>query len=389
MINQIKRIYHNLPPSLRKLLSPVSFVASLVYSFRVELWLLTGKEKSSEDELVFLYAGNEWNKNYFANLAYDGSHSEKYLGTKWLWQIDIKRSYSDQPASMAVREIPASIRFLFQNKNDFRLPNMITVDMNIPENLPSFLDYHTAVSPLARNHSLRTDMRKILRNDYTYEVTQELSGLNDFFSSMYLPYIKKVHDDEAVYLAIEWIIRKFSPWEILFVKKGDKKLGGVLLNYRKNKYHLRISGLKDGNLQYLQDGVSGALYFFALCHAQEKGYRVAGLGGVRPFLKDGVLNFKKKWKPWVSGQYDRRFLLRVVSTTPGVKSFLVNNPFVYFEGSKLKGAVFIHDNQSAEDADINKILKQYFIEGLSGMCLFRITDTGISIKQEIQQFSRS
>jgi hypothetical protein len=378
MTVHLRKIYHNLPYILKKVFIPLTFAVSLIYSFRIKHWLLTGEEKSSGNELVFTYAGNEWNKNYFAGLAFRGSYSEKYLGVKWLWQINGEKQNSHPYSAMLVREIPANIAFLFQNNRDFQIPNMINLETEIPENITSLLDSRSVDSSLLKNRSLKSDLTRIKRNKLAFEVTEELSHLTDFYHNMYIPYTKKSHDNKAVYTTIEWIRQQYKPWDLLFIKQGDKRSGGILLSYRENKGHLKLMGIVDGDVQLLQDGITGALYYFSLCHIREKGYKIAVLGYTRPFLKDGVLRYKKRWRPRIEGTFNRRFILRVLSIGPGVKSFLINNPFVYIEGSKLKGAVFTGNDRESEDAGSNAIYSNYYIDGLSEIYRYRIMDAGLT-----------
>ena len=91
--------------------------------------------------------------------------------------------------------------------------------------------------------------------------------------------------------------------------------------------------------------VISALYVFLLDWAHRSRIDRIDLGGCRPFLNDGVLQFKKKFNIRIVNSSRKKILyLNPVQLTPSVVSFLVNNPVVRSQNGELVGTVFTHDD---------------------------------------------
>ncbi len=113
-----------------------------------------------------------------------------------------------------------------------------------------------------------------------------------------------------------------------------------------------------------------ALYHFSLQYLEEKGYKKALMGWSRPFLRDGVLQFKKKWSQRITDGHDSGFALQLLSPTPAVKAFLCNNPFIYKNRGRFYGAVFADGAKPLSSEDVRQIDKDYYHPGLSRLLVY-------------------
>ncbi len=104
----------------------------------------------------------------------------------------------------------------------------------------------------------------------------------------------------------------------------------------------------------------------------EKGYQRAGLGWSRPFLRDGVLQFKKKWSQKITAGYTNSFALRILSDTPATRACLGNNPFIFCRGGRFYGAVFVNAGQPLPAEEIQRIAHDYSHPGLSRLLIYRL-----------------
>ena len=70
-----------------------------------------------------------------------------------------------------------------------------------------------------------------------------------------------------------------------------------------------------------------------------------------------------------AGRATNRFVdifgLKIYKYTPGIKSFLENNPFVCTENEFLKSMVFISKDHRLSLKEINHFKKTYFFPGIS------------------------
>jgi len=73
------------------------------------------------------------------------------------------------------------------------------------------------------------------------------------------------------------------------------------------------------------EGVLGRHVYFCFEHLHKKGFTHVNMGGSRPFLRDGVLTFKRKYSQVITAGRWEGFSLKILSLTPAAKTFLMNN----------------------------------------------------------------
>jgi len=209
---------------------------------------------------------------------------------------------------------------------------------------------------------------------------------------MYVPYITKAHGNRSVIMSYDYFKREFKKYNqcniLLLMNKEDECIAGISLLCTKNRANLVFLGIKDGNLDYLKYGVPGVLYYFSILYLREKGFRSVNCGKSRPFLKDGVLEFKKKRGGRIVHASKMGFLIKPLSKTGGVKGFFLNNPLIYEDKTGLNGAVFVASDQSLSKGDFVRIYKDYYLNGLSKLVIYQFGRTDGEIKDiDLPEFS--
>ena len=351
------------------ILSPFKKVYTLFNILRPNVWIITGDEIFSMEKLVILYAGKEKDRNYMVQLAFDETFDENYMGKIWLWKLHKMAKGNGNDCSLMVVEVPHLFRTFLGKKKCFYIPIWVSGGIDLSIDNPSLFKH--------RNTSLKSDLSKIKRNKLGFEVTKDLSRLHDFYCNMYRPYIAKAHGNSAVEMSFEHVKSKFTRSgllnDLLLIKQGDEYRSGVLLSYRGDWARLSFIGVKDGNVDYVRDGAIGALFYFSVQYLSEKGVANIDFGASRPFLKDGVLRFKRKWNQRISVERKMTFLFKPLSMSEGVKGFFLNNPFIYEDGKGLNGAIFVTSDQSLSKEALAKIYKHYYIPGLSKLVIYQFS----------------
>lgn len=316
---------------LKNYVQPVSGLSS---SFRVlggELklpsYILRGIEASTGKGLAIEYRGWVAQKNYLAKLAFGMGHGweEERLGIRPLWQ----RSPADRSGKvdLVVYEVSHHLASVLSRWGCFRIPVFIDGVMDL-----SLVD-------LSRS-SIRNDKSRVRASGFTSEISHDLELARWCYKELYLPYAKEKYSGEEVVIRPEEMDRKDIKREVLFVKKGEDRVAGVVL-YRQGKGVLfRFMGVRTPSQELLQAGVVQGLYLFLYNYVKEQGFAPICFGGTRPFFKDGVLAFKKKWGLRLTGCSDKNMCLFRRHNTLGVKGFLINNPFIALEGKDLVGMFF-------------------------------------------------
>jgi hypothetical protein len=365
-MNIVKKVYRNTPTVFRFVFWPAENVLRFLKYLRIDQWVLSGKEKTRQQQLNILYAGVTVNKNYVAELAFGNNWQEEYLGKVWLWRVWL-RTRQKNNIGLKVVEVPKTLRWALQRQKSFYVPCWVRGEIDIPADISLFV---------RRNPSLASNVNKIIRNRLSFEVTCGAPIFQEFFDTMYLPYISKIHGNRAVFENFEDLKQRFGKCNILLIEKDGKKIAGMLFQRTKQAVRLLVLGVKDGNLDYVRDGALLASYYFSIQHAQESGCKRVILGGSRAFLEDGILQHKKKWNYRITKYVGTGFLLELVSVTDSTKSFLMNNPFIFDEGANLMGAVFSDDNRPVDEKDLFRLARKYDFVGISNLVFYRFTESG-------------
>lgn len=365
-------IYRKIPPRFRWIFTPLKWVLKFINIFRFDLWVITGEEIKSKQAFGILYAGSEKSKNYMVNLAFDSPYEENYIGSTWILGL-VKQVKEKNNCSLIVVEGPQFFRLFLKNMKWFYIPGWISGE----------IDISNEISSLITKQSLKSDIRKIKKNNLSFESTNEISHLYDFYHNMYLPYITEAHNNEVIVKEYNILKENFKNCDLIFIKSKDKYIGGCLIVYVGKRARLWCLGVKDGNRDYLQQGVVGALYYFSFCYLKKRGFGKAGLGDTRAFLKDGVLQYKKKWGVRIIDASPTGFLINILPEKNSAKGFFLNNPFIYMDKGKLEAAIFIENDLLLSEKDLRKIYKDYYRYGISKLIIYQFGWSGSKAKETV------
>src|SRR5271168_163451 len=228
---------------------------------------------------------------------------------------------------------------------------------------------------LVKKTSVESDLRRIRKHDLRYDVTTESEAIDDFYFKFYTPYITSAHGTSAVITSREAIRSKLPHCELMRITSGGLMIAGSLIVRDEFRPCLWCVGVRDGNPAYLAQGAIFATYYFAFAHLAKQGYRQVSLGWCRAFLNDGVLRYKRKLSPRITRATQNGFAFSFPSCSGVVRSFLLNNPFIFQQSGMLWGALFLESKtQSAEH--VAALEKLYLLRGLSGLVRCLVTEPG-------------
>lgn len=373
-----KMIYRKISACFQRIFDPIRLMLRPVKIPRLHQWIITGEEILSKHKLAIIYAGSEKNKNFLAKLAFDNSYREDYIGKRRLWRIPKAANEKGHNCSLMVTEMREhkSLRMLFEKKKYFYIPCWIYGEANIP--------LHISGS------SAQEDLRRIRKGNLGFEVTNQAGQFHNFYYNMYLPFVTRRHKDRAVLMGYDDMMQRLEAGncELLLIKKANKYIAGQLLVYGEGAPRLWSVGVKDGNPSYLKDSVIAATICFSARYLEEKGYKRVGLGGLRAFLKDGVLQYKKKWGLQIVRTTEKGFLIKPLSKTAGTKGFFLNNPFIWMDKMKFNGAIFVEAGAPLAKKDFEEIYKEYYLMGVSKLFIYRFEE-GDGRKQEVVPYELS
>jgi len=369
-----KKIYHKFPTCFRWLFWPVKLAFKLINNSRLDLWILSGEEITSHQKLSIIYAGTEVHRNYFTKMAYDNSFNENYLGKVWLWKVFKVVKEKGYACSLIVVAVDGPLCTLFRNRTYFNIPFWVS----------SLINISVDSSLLTGNKSVKSDITKIKNNKLSFETTQDSCQFDSFYYNMYRPYVAQRHGDGAIIAEYDCMKNQFKKSELLLIKKGNEYIAGALLIYKKKQPRPVYVGVKDGNFDYVKDGAVGAIFYFAIHRFKAKGYKEVDFGGSRAFLKDGVLCYKKRrgasqisYSCWNSGI----FFVEPLTKSPGLKAFLINNPFIFVDKGEINGAIFANSHYSFSQQTLEKIYENYHFDGMSQLFIYQFGGNSYGIQK--------
>ena len=187
-------------------------------------------------------------------------------------------------------------------------------------------------------------MRKIRKNGLIYDTTTDPQELERFYWNMYVPYAQQEFGGKAIYMSyVEFRAGLKNPELLRVHKDGQVVAGMIILHHENDRPQWWILGMQNGDRELMKQGAMAALYLYGIEHLTERGYSRALLGGARPFLVDGVLQYKRKWgaRLLAGDDGDPHWLtVTVVESTKGVRDFLEACPLIGEDEHGLVGQVF-------------------------------------------------
>ena len=290
----------------------------------------TGIENGSKSTVTFLWSGPEKQLAYFQKRIFGSNAVTLHrVGRRPMMMLDGLMSKFDCSFSIII----SRRRFVsvIERPGDICLP--LWVDCNI--DLNEKRDY-------AKSDSVRGDLRKIRKNQLTWRVSVERDDFEFFFENIYLPTLISSHGSAALPASKHKRLQQIDSGtlELIQIMRDDQCVAGVTIDYRDLIPTLRDSGVLGGSPELKKRAAVTATYLFAVEYLASKGCSKVGVGRSRSFLNDGVLNFKRKFRPVVSSGSADCALIRIYQLDNATRSMLCSSPCVSWQGRELRRTYF-------------------------------------------------
>ncbi len=338
---------------------------NLTKNYRLTLSVIQGQESDSQKPLTLLLAGSGHNKAYLLNLIFDDHCSEVLTRTLWLWQVPYFISQFSADMLIAIDPKDGAARYL-SGRTTFNVPIWIRGE----------IDIKTANGLLKTGENIKSDLRRIRNNKLGYRITRDPALFRDFYYGMHLPYIENTFGGAAFTVSYKEMKKKIDTSELMLITMGDEVIAGGIILYEKGGARAWFIGVKDGNHDYVKRGALSALYYFGIPHLEKKGFLSEHVGSSRAFLKDGVLQYKKKWGMRIIGARRGNFVIDVLKYSAASRSFLANNPFVQRNDDVFTGVYFLDEDNPDAELKSRDIYKSFYFPGMKQLDICRIKKSG-------------
>lgn len=377
----LKKIYYDyLPDSLRKYYGPkvekLYSILNRLYSIISDLYgpvtCLTGCDVGNPSQLRILIAGRDGSSRCLLknlNLHERETTDRTRQGKRCLWNVPKMNTGS---AHALLIEADRCFSPFLRTQGFITIPNWVflTLDISMPKE--NILERYKK-----RNGA---NYQKIMKCQYTYEAVRDPNLVELFYYRMYLPYVKSRHGELVFTDSFPYINNLMQYGELILVKEGSEYVGGFIINTASSRPVLAYIGVLDGREDCLRNGLSPAIYYFAICWAKENGYTKLDFGHCSPLLNDGILKFKRQWGMCMhrSPRVFRALHLLLCKSSTSLKQFLVNNPVVCEDHGQLKGLFFLDHDASQSESLVEDLKKKYAMPGLTEFSVITVNDESYS-----------
>jgi len=325
----------------------------LISRFRLRIWELEGEERETGLPLRVLYAGRRRGRAYFSKTAFASAPKATERGTAWL-PAALRSSAREAPrCPLAVLETPRFFFRIYPRSDGYFVPSWVGLKLDISE-----------ARRRIKNHSgVKSDLRKARKAGFVPEITTDPALFDLFYHRMYVPYIRRSHGEAAAFSGDAWLKKHASRGELLLVKRSGEYVAGVFRLFRGSQAGAVLIGIRDGDPGILKAGVTSLMFADCVSHIGRRGYRRMRLGNSRSFIRDGSLQFKRKWGGFVFSATKNGLWIRIRDDTPGGRAFLTNNPFIARERGRMVRVSFLDNPVVWDRARLAALEKRLRIGG--------------------------
>lgn len=358
------KVRHHILPHVFRITAPLLWVKRRARPHRAMFEIFSGKISGGEDSIQVYCGIQDQIRHHVLKLIFGTPPEGKPSGEQKIHRVFRGVRNLAPSADIALAPATEGQHAWMDDGTWFSLPEWLNGYVRIP--LPE---------SVRRSDSLKSVARLLRRQDYGYIATRDEKLFEEFYFRMHEPYIKKIYGDGA---CLDSFAEKRAATEdfdlLLLYKKSapGEYLAGLLIIHEPQVPRLWAFGVRDGDRQLVRDGVLSALYLFSFEFLAAAGHRDVFMGGSRPFLRDGVLNAKRRYAQRLTAARWQGFGLKILKLTPAVKTFLLGNPFIFRSHGKIYGAIFLEKLPDA--AEVAELHHQFYYEGLERLVIWVFDD---------------
>jgi hypothetical protein len=288
---------------------------------------------------------------------------QSVIGTVPLWRLNSTLENMERDFDVVVAYVDRIAARLFFPPTYLRIPQWVDTGRALPDDPASLL---------RSSESLRQDIRVTRKKGFETSVSRRLDDFEEFYHSMYTPFIRARHGT-AARLRNEITLRNcFRRGGLVWLARGSERLAGLVFERAEDTLGLRAYATRDDYAGLTKQGIprfvsaASTLYFHAISEAIQDGCHFLDFGGCRACLTDGLLFYKKKWGVRVHIRPANLFytLIRWSAWNPAVATFLSDLPLLHQNGNRLTAITAMPLAQTATQADADKVYRALHVPGV-------------------------
>jgi hypothetical protein len=322
------------------------FARRIYHTVRPQVIIMTGPEKLTNAVLHIVYVGN-MPRNYrlgFPSQILWSIDDEVDLGCHWLWQL--RNLVKAREASFALVESASYLQRFMR-----WLIAATGQKIFLPHYVHCFIRVEDMPITLKNNDGLKRDIRTVRDTGYTLQVSKEPARYREFLDDFYKPYLLAAHGSKAAVFNYDFLCREdysdHDNWELQQVMLAEEWIAGCIVRKDGNTAYMLELGIGAGNIEAVRRGALAASYWLGVQRLRDLGYQKISFMWSPPFLKNGVLLFKKKYRPVLepAPMSDKGLLLISVKRDELSRKILIEQPMIQLHGSRLKATRFVEKTE--------------------------------------------
>lgn len=329
---------------------------------RVPVAIVRGLSRSDGRPGVVVIAGVGQGIDYLVHRAFEGDPQRELMGKVPPWRLarTLKRLRTSADMSIA-RVDRITARFLFDSSY-LAVPEWVGTLLTLPEHRNAFA---------AQSDSLKKELQRVLRSNFTSELTRTKKDFEAFYYTMYVPFVRKRHGEQAVVRRFYSMRRLFRHGGLFWIRQSGQRVAGLLFHQQDQTLELVALGTINGEWAPVEAGAFATLYSAFVKHAEAIGCTGVEMGGCRPSLNDGVLRYKRKWGAHLIEQrgshYD--FMVHWHHCSETVIAFLAHTPIIFRDHDGLSAVTAMGPGQATTQTDARKVHGSVWMPGLRRLYL--------------------
>ncbi len=298
IIDSILRLFSNLRPIwfkrlmlsfLLHLLSCALRLRSLFSHLLLSVSLVSGLEKQTGKTIRILFVGGKRFPVFLSDLIFSEKPMIQNRANVFICRIkDLKKRYAGRVDAVMVSCDQFYQRFLHQD-GFFVFPHMVDMVLDTSKSLQELL--------MILPHSTKEDVRKVRKEQFSFEITSDMDRLEMFYHEMYLPTVKNRFGETDIFTPDLVFLRylKELDYQLMMITYKGKEVCGVFFKRQGDVLLLKYTGVLQGDVDLIKKGAFSAFYYFFMVYAKDQKVNKVDFGGARPFFNDGLFQYKRKW----------------------------------------------------------------------------------------------
>lgn len=326
--NLLIRAYSSPNPFTRRwVLAVVFWLYRLVLFVRggqlFTIYRLKGIPANQNEPITLIYFQSGRGVEFLAKEVFgeNGFQTEQVGSCSW-WRLAKQAEAAAVRADMVVIERNTLLNWTPRHGHWLRTPTWVSMAMEIDPRRP----WDEVKKQM---HSQHSNISMIKKRNFTYTISHDPCDFDFFYERMYLPYIAHRYPESGFTDSKRHLRNIFERGFLaqIGLPGGEPIAAVVSLRHGELQFSVAL-GVLDANTNWLNAGVLSALYYLQIKHAYNDGLRRVDFGGVRPFLKDGLYQYKYRWgmRPVLDYWNPREWLIWLPSGSEAARQWAAENP---------------------------------------------------------------